>query len=679
MRVLTCLAYEHNPLLVGLAALMCLLGSFVTIQLSHRTIHSSGQTWPHWCFLASVSTGSSIWATHFIAMLGHRPGVPVEFDATLTIVSALIAIGGTAVGLMLARLRHEGVAAICGGGTIGLTIAAMHYVGMFAYRPDGLVSWLPQYVAASVLCALVLAIIAIGRVRANPAGGTGRMATLLLALAIVVLHFVGMAAFEVTPIAGVSRGADSAVFTAMAGAIALAAILIVGTGISTHLFEESRAQVQEHLRQMAMSDTLTGLGNRLSFVTRLSEHCDQLVTFGEPFALLLVDLDRFKAINDTLGHPVGDLLLKAVAGRLREAVREDDVIARIGGDEFAVIAHGAADRETAQAIAERIVVALSQPYVLEGHTAEIGASVGATLAPMLSEDAEVLTQQADVALYRAKHEGRGRTCLFDPSLAETILDRLALENDVRRAWANGAFEVAYQPILDVKDGRFTGAEALLRWRCETRGDVPPDVFVPILEELGLIGATGAEVLDRACEAAAAWPEHFTLAINVSPLQLIGGRLLADIAAAIERTGLAPHRLEIEITESALLADDTLVLQTLESLRALGLRIALDDFGTGYSSLSYLHRFPIDCIKIDRSFVSRLPHDPGSTSIVRAICQLGSSLGLAVAAEGIETEAQHAFIAGQGCTRMQGFLFAGPLAPEAANALFGTGRGARVAA
>ncbi|ANK12105.1 hypothetical protein A9D12_03185 [Erythrobacter neustonensis] len=679
MRVLTCLVNDHNAMLVALAALLCLLGSFVTVQLAHRTIHARGRTWLHWWFLASVSAGSSIWATHFIAMLGYRPGVPVEFDATLTIVSALIAIGGTAIGLTLCRLRHRTLAALCGGGTIGLTISAMHYVGMFAYRPDGIVSWRPEFIAASIGFAICLAAGAIALIRANPGGDRTLLPTVMTMLAIITLHFLGMAGFEVAPIAGVSRGADSDVFTAMAGAIALAAVLIVGTGISTHLFEETRAQSQEELRKMAMTDALTGLGNRLSFVTRMANNCLRLHTRGKPFALLMVDLDRFKAINDTLGHPVGDLLLVAVAERLREAVRGRDFIARIGGDEFAVIALSAVDEASAQALAERIVSVLSEPFMLDGHLAEIGGSVGATLAPHFSDDPETLTQQADLALYRAKHDGRGRTCLFNPELAATLLDRIALETDLRRACANQAIEVAYQPILDARTGRFTGAEALLRWTCETRGEVPPNVFVPVIEELGLIGTIGEMVLERACAAAASWPDHLGVSINVSPLQFGGGTLLATIASTLQRTGLAPHRLQIEITESALLADDTLVLQTLEALRASGLSIALDDFGTGYSSLSYLHRFPIDCIKIDRSFVTRLPHDTGSASIVRAICDLGTSLGLKIAAEGIETEPQRQFIVDHGCSHMQGYRFSRPLDAQAIAALFATSRGSKVAA
>ena len=670
LRVLTCLVHEHDLALVALAALLCLIGSYVAVQLFRRTIDARGVSRFHWCFLASVCAGAAIWATHFVAMLGYQPGVPVTFHATLTIISAVIAIGGVGIGLLLACLRNRWVAAICGGGTIGLAISAMHYVGMFAYRADGIVEWLPGYVAASIIFAVVFGALSIDRLRSHTRDSAPLVSTVLLVLAIISLHFVGMAAFSVTPIAHFGTGPQSDVFFAMASAIALAALLIVGTGVSTYLVEmRTRVDAQDRLHHIAMHDSLTGLENRHAFTGRLRRRCQRLARGGPPFALLMVDLDRFKPVNDTLGHPIGDRVLTAVATRLRAAVRENDVVARIGGDEFAIITDGLRDPQVAGHLAERIVDVLSRPFVVSGQVAEIGASVGITLAPDDGSDADTLTHQVDVALYHAKHEGRGRYSFFDPSLTETLRERRQMEQDLRRACMREEFEVHFQPVLDTKTRKYVGAEALVRWNSPERGEVGPTVFIPVAEELGLVSQIGALVLDKACEQAVTWPEDLMVAVNVSPVQLMGGRLASNIAQALHRTGLAAHRLEIEITETALVADDQLALEALQKVRALGVKISLDDFGTGYSSLSYLHRFPIDRIKIDRSFVSQLPDDPGSASIVKAIAQLGDSLKLEVTAEGIETDDQFDYIAAHGCSNMQGYLFSRPIGGESIGKLF----------
>jgi diguanylate cyclase (GGDEF)-like protein len=680
LRVFTCLVHEHNLALVLLAAFLCVLGSFVSIQLFRRTLQAIGGSRFHWCFLASVCAGSSIWGTHFIAMLGYQPGVPVTFHATLTIVSVVIAIGGVGIGLMLSCLKSRWLAAISGGGTIGISISAMHYVGMFAYRADGIVTWLPGYVAASILFAVIFGGLAIDRLRAHTKTGHPWMSTGLLVAAIVMLHFVGMAAFSVAPIAGFGNGPQGEAFTAMASAIALAALLIVGTGVSTHLVEmRTRVDAQNQLHHIAMHDALTGLENRHAFGEKLRRRCHRLDGGGPPFALLMVDLDRFKPINDTFGHPFGDMVLKGVARRLQRAIRQNDIVARIGGDEFAIIADGLSDPVIAAHLAERIVEVLSRPFIIGGQIAELGASVGITRFPEDGIEADLLIQHVDLALYTAKSEGRGRHSFFDPSLIDSLRERRALEAELRRACMREEFEVHFQPVLDTHNRTFIGAEALARWHSATRGNVSPSEFIPIAEELGLVSSIGSLVLDKACEAAATWPDHLTVAVNVSPVQIMGGRLATKIAQALRQSGLAPHRLEIEITETALIADGDLTLRTLQEVRALGVKISLDDFGTGYSSLSYLHRFPIDRIKIDSSFVNLLPHDADSASIVRAIAQLGANLKLQVTAEGIETAEQYDFIANHGCGHMQGFLFSKPIDGASVARLFRDDYQARSAA
>lgn len=670
MRVLTCLYHEHNLWIVALAAVMCMIGSLTSVKLFQRTFAETGTTRLQWCFLSAFTAGAAIWATHFIAMLGYRPGVPVTLHGALTVLSALIAVGGTAAGLLVACSRNRFVAVFTGGGIIGLSIASMHYVGMFAYRADGIVRWLPGYVIASLFLSVIFSALAIDQIRKIGMSNNIGLGAGLFAAAIVTLHFTGMAAFTVIPLAGVQGGADSEAFSALAAAIAMVALIIIGAGISTHLVDRrTRSKSEEQLQYLAAHDALTDVANRRGFAAALKVQCDKLGKDGRPFALLMIDLDRFKPINDTLGHPVGDIVLQKVARRLRHAVRSGDMVARIGGDEFAVMAYGLASEAEAEALAGRVVEILGRPFIIQGQVAEIGASVGVSLAPKHGSDPETLVQFTDIALYTAKRTDERGYRLFEPAMQEVIQRRRFLEVDLRRACMREDFKIAYQPIIDSATGAYTGAEALLRWTCPDRGEVEPSEFIPIAEELGLISRIGAGVLKQACMDAASWPKHLDLAVNISPVQLHDPRLPQTVMQALEDSGFPATRLELEITETALLGNDEIVMRTLTKLREFGIRISLDDFGTGYSSLSYLHRFPITRIKIDKSFVQRLPSDVGSASIVRAIAQLGESLQMKITAEGIETDEQMAFITQHGCNDVQGFLISRPVNAIAIGNLF----------
>ncbi len=661
MRVLTCLYHEHNLWIVALAAAMCLVGSLTSVKLFQRTFTETGASRYQWCFLSAFTAGSAIWATHFIAMLGYRPDVPVTLDGTLTVISALTAIVGIALGLLAACSRNRFIAVFTGGGIIGLSIASMHYLGMFAYRADGIVRWLPEYVIASLILSVSLSSLAVDRVRKIGMSNNIGLPSGLFAAAIVTLHFTGMAAFSVIPLHGVQGGADSEAFAALATAVATVALIIIGAGISTHMLERrTRSKSQKQLQYIALHDALTEVANRRAFAEALKVECEKLENHGRPFALLMIDLDRFKPVNDTLGHPVGDIVLQKVAWRLRYAVRRGDMVARIGGDEFAVIAYGITSEDAASALAGRVVEILGRPFIVQGQVAEIGASVGIILAPDHGSDPETLVQYTDIALYTAKRADQRGYRLFEPLMQEIIQRRRFLETDIRRACMREDFKIAYQPIIDSTTGAYTGAEALLRWTCPERGEVEPSEFIPIAEELGLISRIGAGVLKQACLDAASWPKHLDLAVNISPVQLLDPRLPQTVMQALEDSGLPATRLELEITETALLGNDEIVMRTLTQLREYGIRISLDDFGTGYSSLSYLHRFPITRIKIDKSFVQRLPTDAGSASIVRAIAQLGESLQMKITAEGIETDEQMAFITEHGCNDVQGFLISRPV-------------------
>ncbi|MDO9709314.1 bifunctional diguanylate cyclase/phosphodiesterase [Paracraurococcus lichenis] len=420
-----------------------------------------------------------------------------------------------------------------------------------------------------------------------------------------------------------------------------------------------RRRAEARVAHMAHHDTLTGLANRALFMQRLQEALAR-ARRGGGVAVLCLDLDRFKAVNDTLGHGVGDGLLRQVAARLRESVRETDTAARLGGDEFAVIQDSTDQPRDARALAERLIAVLCEPYEVEGHRLSIGASVGVALAPTDGDTTETVMRNADLALYRAKSEGRGVFRFFEPEMDAVMQRRLSLEMDLRRGLEAGEFELFYQPVVDAVTGRIGAFEALVRWRHPGRGFVPAEEFIPLCEETGLIVPLGAWVLQRACADAVSWPGSLKVTVNLSPAQFAGAGPGAAVAAALEASGLPASRLEVEITEAVMVRDAPATLAILRALKSLGVSVALDDFGTGYSSLSYLREFPFDRVKIDKSFVSDLSRDEGSAAIVTAMIALCGSLGMATTAEGVETVSQMAALGSIGCTNLQGFLFSRPV-------------------
>jgi diguanylate cyclase len=666
VRVVSCLFTEHNLWLVALAAAICVIGCVVSVDLWRRSLASSPGNGLSWSFLAGVTAGASIWATHFIAMLGYQVEVPVSFDPALTIASIVTAIAGTTLGIALTNWRRGRTAALLGGAIFGLSVAAMHYVGMFAYRAEGVVSWDAGYVAASLAAATGISALAGASLRRWQSGLGGHAAAALFVVAIVSLHFTGMAAFAVTPMPGVSAGAGDA-FVAMAMSVALVALIIVGAGLASRGIDtRTRTASEEQLRFNALHDALTGLPNRRQFNEALSAYFAGGAASGQ-LSLLIVDLDRFKPVNDSYGHPVGDEVLRRIARRLKAAANGDSLVGRLGGDEFGVLAR--TGEAAALALAERVVDVLARPILLDGNVMEVGASVGVAHAHLHGASATELTQNADVALYAAKEAGRGMFCVFNDAMNEKTRLRRALEAGLRRAVAREEFELFYQPQVDAASGRPSGAEALIRWTHSELGSISPSVFVPLAEELGLIGPIGTWVLRTACAHALEWPAGTSLAVNLSAQQLADPRLPLQVAEILADTGFPASRLELEITETAIVGNHEMALENLRKLKEQGIVISLDDFGTGYSSLTYLHQFPIDRIKIDRSFIQSVPHDAGSMSIVRAIAGLGASLGMGIIAEGIETEEQMRFSTQHGCGHLQGYLFSKPVAALDISRLF----------
>ena len=421
--------------------------------------------------------------------------------------------------------------------------------------------------------------------------------------------------------------------------------------------EQRRSQAK--IAHMALHDALTGLPNRVLHSERL-DHALARARRGEMVATHMLDLDRFKHVNDTLGHAAGDKLLQMVADRLRTLVRETDTIARMGGDEFAVVQVTLSQAADVTSQAQRIIAVMSRPYDIEGQQAVIGTSIGVSVGPGDGISPDQILRNADLALYRAKGDGRGMFRFFERGMDAQMQARRALECDLRKALAGGEFELYYQPVVDLASNEISGLEALIRWHHPEKGMVPPNTFIPLAEEIGLIVPIGEWAIREACTTAASWPRELKVAVNLSPAQFRSPGLLQVIVEALAASGLSPVRLELEITETILLQDSEATLATLYRLRELGVRVAMDDFGTGYSSLSYLQSFPFDKIKIDRSFVKDIAESTGSLNIVRAVAALAKGLGMAATAEGVETQAQLDKIRCEGCSEMQGFLFSIPL-------------------
>jgi len=428
---------------------------------------------------------------------------------------------------------------------------------------------------------------------------------------------------------------------------------------------EEQRRTAAQIAHLAHHDPLTGLANRALFGTMLDEAVARAAR-GEAFAVLCLDLDHFKDVNDTLGHPVGDLLLCAATARVKAQIRDTDTIARLGGDELAVILPRLGGPGEAADLARRIVECLGEPFSLEGHHVIVGASIGIAVAPGDGLDPAQLLRNADMALYRAKAEGRGRFRFFEPEMNAHAQARRSLQLDLHRAWRAGEFELYFQPQVHLPTRRTVGYEALLRWNHPERGLVPPDRFVPLAEENGLIVPLGRWVLEQACAAAAGWPGQLKVAVNLSPVQFASPDLTRAVLDALGGSGLDPSRLELEITETVLLRDAELVFSVLHRLRRRGISVALDDFGTGYSSLSYLHRFPFSRVKIDKGFVHNLGRTRESDAIVRAVTGLCAALEISTTAEGVELETQAAALLRFGCTEAQGYLFG---APRPARTLF----------
>jgi diguanylate cyclase (GGDEF)-like protein len=445
-----------------------------------------------------------------------------------------------------------------------------------------------------------------------------------------------------------------------------------GACLSTHEDITERQQAEAQIVHLARHDALTDLPNRVLLRETL-EHELKRVKRGECLAVMCLDLDHFKSINDTLGHPIGDELLKRVADRLRGCTREPDTVARLGGDEFAIIMTQLHEPKDAIVLSRRVLESISRSFQIDGHEVVTNISIGISIAPIDGIDPDTLLKNADMALYGAKSDGRGTYRFFEPEMDARMKARRDLEMDLRNALVNNQFELHYQPLVTLQDNEISGLEALLRWNHPTRGTISPADFIPIAEETGLIIPIGEWVLATACKETAHWPDHVKVAVNVSPAQLKNRNFLKTVMAALKDSGIRPSKLQLEITETVLMQNTFAILDILHALRKLGVQIAMDDFGTGYSSLSYLRSFPFDKIKIDRSFIRDLSNGAEPLAIVHAVAGLAKCLNITSTAEGVETQQQFDTLQAIGCTEMQGYLFSQAKPAKEAREFFAKGK------
>ncbi|UIJ46107.1 EAL domain-containing protein [Sphingomonas cannabina] len=660
IKVALCIATEHDPWLVALAVAICCAGAFAIVQMCERSSHAPGLQRLGWAFLTAIAAGATIWCTHFVAMLAFEAGAPVTLDPVLTISSLVVAVAGSFAAIYLATRERTALQGALGGAGFGGAISAMHYTGMAAYRVDGLVTWDLTYVAVSIVCASAFSAAAMAVLGSDRIGRHRlAIATALIVVAIATLHFVAMTAMSVTPLVLSDTPLDAREVRALAWATAMVGMMVISASVFAWLIDrQTRSDAMRKLTHMALNDALTGLPNRVAFQAEIQREVEIARATGGRLGVLAIDLDRFKEINDVHGHKAGDEVLIRLAARLREALGPGDMVARLGGDEFVALTRFA-DRAQLTALADRLDATLKTPLTVGHFEARLGASIGIAIYPHDGDDAEMLANNADLAMYRAKSEGAPAPCYYDSELDDVIRDRREIANDLRRAIDRNELEVHYQVQASVASGEVTGYEALLRWTHPTRGSIPPSTFIPIAEENGFILALGEWVLRRACMDATAWDHRSKVAVNVSPLQLAHANLPRLFHQVLLETGLPPRRLEIELTETAIVADRARALHVLRQIKALGVGVALDDFGTGYSSLETLRAFPFDKIKLDRFFAAELAGSPQSTAILRAVLALGKSLSIPVLAEGIETQEQFEVLAHEGCDEVQGFLLGHP--------------------
>jgi len=675
------MATAYNPWLVSLSIVVAILVSFTSLNLASRVAESEGSTSRLWLIAGAASMGVGIWSMHFIGMLAFSAPIKLRYDVGLTLLSLCVAIGtsGFAIRIsssdQLALLRHIACSLVMGFG-----IVAMHYIGMAAIPVVPAATYDSGLVIASIVIAVSASFVALWltfhlRSTEHQYIWVARLgAAAVMGSAIAGMHYTAMAAVQFQSGAYCRSGLaldDQWMGVSVAIATMGLSVLTFIIGLfDSHLASSARLhalrirKANSRLNHQAAHDATTALPTRASFLVKLQGAIDERGRAERPslLAVMLVDLDRFKIVNDSLGHEVGDAVLREVALRLKQSTDSRDIVARMGGDEFLLMVH-AANTQRVIEVANKIVRRLSEAYNVNSVGLHLAASVGVTTYPFDNSVPYALISHADEAMYDAKRRGGNGYQFFVPGTTVFTMQRLELENDLRSAADLGELQLHYQPQVDIVSGRIMGLEALARWKHSSHGWISPSEFIPLAESSDLIVQIGQWILDEACRQTRSWHlqgfTDLTVAVNLSARQFRQAELVSMIQQTVARHGLLPKHIVIELTESVVMSDPDKAIAVLEQLHQSGFQVAVDDFGTGYSSMSYLKRLPVGKLKIDQSFVNDLGVSAKSDSIVKAVIALAHGLNMTVVAEGVETALQLAFLRAFGCDQYQGYLYSRP--------------------
>jgi diguanylate cyclase (GGDEF)-like protein len=654
------LAFAYHQILVIIAGAVCLFGTWVGMRHFARARATAGSIRLGWLFMASVGTGAALWASTFISILALDSSLNSGFEPVATGFVLIIAIISCLAGFEIGS-RHFTLAPEAGGLVMGLGILGMHFIAFQGWHIRGSVHWNAYGVVVTFLLGLSLSALSVNRANRPVTRYCRHGAAIVLAFMVCTMHYALTASSSLVRDQTVALPGYLIPASVLAIAVVATVLLVMGSGFSTYIVDlRTRTESADRINQLSFNDTMTGLPNRIAFNERLSFDAAEAHEKAHKLAAFSIDIDGFKDVNDVFGHNAGDLLLIEVASRMRKILAPGEFLARQSGDEFLGLMTSGNHPHDAQAFAERISMLFVEPFKVRDQNVMLSASIGYSIFPTDSPERDQVLSNAKLAMYRGKTKQRGQICAYHREMDDAARAKRTLARDLHFAIERDELELYYQLQTTLDDGRICGSEALMRWRHPKRGMVSPGEFIPLAEESDLIIAMGEWALRTACRDAAEGRLPGTVAVNLSAVQFKRDNLAEMIHTILLQTGLSPKRLELEVTESTLMSDQTRGLHILRKLKAMGISIAMDDFGTGYSSLATLHAFPFDKIKLDQSFVRRLPDDAAAAAIVRTVLALGQSLNIPVLAEGIETEAQWEFLAREACAKGQGYLFAKPV-------------------